>query len=163
MGETMAVKTGTRIPLADLEQIVSKALAQGDYEHSTDWIDGHPVEVPTPSAYVVTLDILVSALPEPDTDLTLDKQQAATSILSVIKQRLSGEYILRASSLVKRLKEQAEIYELAHAVPVADESPSWLPRCAYCGQPCKDKRARYCSGSHRQQAYKKRKRKVTVG
>jgi hypothetical protein len=190
MGASMtAVKTASdRIPVADLEAIIARALVPGDYEHDTEWArpdscpchdqglqrctqyagirgscQGYPAEIDTPAEHVVTAEILTSALPEPDNEGTLDSQEAALSILSVIGERLSYPYTLRRDHLVKRLTEEAEEYELAHGladtgVPQDAGQQSWMPKCQYCGEPCKDKRARYCRPSHRQQAYKRRKR-----
>jgi hypothetical protein len=76
-----SMTTADRIPLADLEGIITRALVPGDYEHSTTWIDGHAAEVDTPPEHIMTADILTAALPEPDNDGTLGKQEAALSIL----------------------------------------------------------------------------------
>ena len=154
--------TGSRIPLEDMKGIIARALEQGDYEHDCEWTrpdncpchglglqrctqydgiagkcEGYPVEVPTPEQHLVNAEILNAALPEPDADGTVDTEQAARSVLSVINDRLSGDYILRAQSLTRRLAEQAELYEQAHHVP--DEHPEQeagpAPRCQVCSKP----------------------------
>lgn len=158
----MTTVSADRIPLTALKDIITRAMQPGDYAHDTAWINGGPVEVDTPEQHIMTAGILFAALPEPGPGGTVDQQEAATSILRVISGRLTGAYIIRAHSLVSRLTEISEEYEQAHGVPVhAEPAPgilSGMPRCGYCGQPCKHKLARYCTPSHRQQAYKKRKR-----
>jgi hypothetical protein len=161
---TMATLTGDRIPLADLKGIVARALAPGDYAHATGWIDGHPAEVDTPAAHMVNLDILTADL-TPDDSGTVDKAEAASAILRVIEERLLPHpYTLRAHSLVKRLTEEAERYEGLAGTPSPDDrqqdTAEWMPVCQWrgCGQRCKSRQARYCKPSHRNAAYKARKR-----
>ena len=163
----MTAVTAGRTPLADLIGVIARALEPGDYEHDTDWIDGHPVTVPTPPAHLVNLDIMAAVLPEPDNDGTIDATEAGNSILSVITERLSGDYILRLHSLVRRLTEQAELYEQENGltgtgIPGPDDpAPGYSPKCQHCGGPVKAARgpkARYCSNSHKVMASRARKR-----
>lgn len=179
--------TVTRIPLEDIKGIIARALGQGDYEHSCEWTrpdscpchqlglqrctqydgihgkcQGYPVEVPTPAAHVVTLDILTAAL-TPDTEGTVGKQEAATAILSVITARLSGDYILRAHSLAKRLSEVSELYEQARHVPdsVIPATAVSVLTCQWCQAPiplARGPKARYCRNSHRVSAHRAKKR-----
>lgn len=150
-----------RIPLEDLKAIISKALEQGDYEHSSEWArpdscpchdqglerctqydgilgqcQGYAVTVPTPEQHLVNLAILTASL-APDDSGTVDKQQAAEAVLSVITARLGGDYILRAQSLRKRLTEEAEEYEQAHDTGVPDEpdAADSALRCQVCTGP----------------------------
>jgi hypothetical protein len=139
MAESMSTRTtADRIPLADLEDIVTRALQPGDYAHNTAWINGGPAETPTPAAHIVNPGILTRALPEPDADGTVDAQEAALSILSVVEERLSHPYTLRAHHLVRRLTEESEEYEAAHGDPgVPATAPGSAARCMVCSAPLK--------------------------
>ena len=141
----MTTVSAQRISISDLKEIVRSAFeGGGDYTHNTEWRDGGPAEVPTPAAHIMTAGILIDALPEPDPGGTLDQQEAATSILRVISGRLTGAYIIRAHSLVRRLTEESGSSGSRLTVTV----PSLLsPRLSRC--PCSPASgARALSRSH---------------
>jgi hypothetical protein len=181
------VTTGARIPLEAIEGIIAKAMDGLDLEHDTEWVRppscpchrgeqscllpsdagscrGHTAEVMTPEEHVVNLDIMAAALPEPDSDGTVDTVTAARSLISVIEERLGATYILRYHHLRKRLIEVSEEYELAHgAVSNAPPSPGYSPKCQWCTAPiaaARGPKARYCSNSHRVMASRARKREA---
>ena len=131
--------TADRIRLQDMREIIERAMHPGDYTHSTTWIDGHAAEVPTPAAHIMTAGILISALPGPGPDGTVGTEEAALSVLHVITERLAPfPYTLRAHSLVRRLTEESEQYELAHAAPGAVAvTPGSAARCMVCSAPLK--------------------------
>ena len=117
---TTATAQADRIPLADLEALVTAALSGGDY------VADFPPE------HVVTASILTAGL-KPDTDGTVDKQQAAASILSVITARLGMfPHYIRAHSLVRRLTEEAEAYE-GKAEDTGVRASDCVLRCQACG------------------------------
>ena len=179
--------TAGRILLTDMKSIITAALAQGDYEHDAEWIrpescschrgeqscllrtdatscQGRAIDVPTPDEHLVSLDILTRALPAPDPDGTVGTEEAALSILTVITDRLCGDYILRAHSLVRRLTEISEEYETAHGVPAGPGVPATASsgaRCMVCSKPLdpKSKASRKtCSDNCRARLYQRRKR-----
>ena len=175
------VTAGTRIPLEAMKAIITAALEGLDLTHDTAWIQpescschagaqscllpadegscqGHTAEVPTPPEHVVTAEILCSALPVPDSDGTIDTRDAALSVLRVIEARLAYPYSLRADHLVKRLTEDAELYEqqagLTESSDVPEDAAVSALRCQVCSGPlpagCKASR-RTCSDRCRQQ------------
>ena len=126
----MATMTGDRIKISDMREIITRAMDGLDLEHDAEWsrppgcpchrgeqscllpmetgsCQGRAIEAGTPADHIVTGGHLLSALPVPGNDGTVDMAEAATGILRVISGRLTGAYIIRAHSLVRRLTEES--------------------------------------------------------
>jgi len=185
---TASKTASARIPVANLEAIIAAALEGLDLTHDAEWhrppgcpchrlgrncllplpaeegsCQGHAVEVPTPPEHMINLDILTAALPQPDNDGTVGVTEAGNSILSVIEQRLSYPYTLRAIRLRNRLTEEAELYEQQAGLTDTgvQEDAASVRRCQHCGNlipPARGKKARFCSDSHRVSSHRAARR-----
>ena len=187
----MTTRTASaRVPLEAMHGIIETAMDGLDLAHSCEWIrpdscpchvlgrscllplpeeegrcQGYAAEILTPPEHTVTTCMLVSALPEPDKDGTVDTVTAALSLIQVIESRLlPPPYTLRAHALREALIEASEEYELAHsAVSAPPPSPGYQLRCQRCGNvipAARGPRARYCKNGCRVMAARARKREA---
>jgi len=92
----------------------------------------------------------------PETVTRLTARHARDVLTAMLEAVPDNAERNRLVPVITRACEQAE--QRLEAGEPDSGAPAWMPKCGYCGQPCKHKTARYCTPSHRQQAYKKRKR-----
>lgn len=147
--KTTSTEPDARIPLADIAGVITAAL------------DGLDLEAGTPEPHKVTAGILISALPEPDNDGTVDTREAARSVIQAVEARLPYPYTLRRDQLRERLTEEAERYEGTGMPSSSPAVPLSVLTCQWCSRPiplARGPKARYCSNSHRVSAHRAKKR-----
>jgi hypothetical protein len=142
------------LPRSGVEDVVREVMASRQYLGKEPYmvrVDGRWVHRDLPPDQGLRLEHFlaeIQALPDP-----VRAWDAAKAVTKVLHERghhwLLGEL---EQAWDKRWPDPEQ------DAPEPDAGQQWMPLCGYCGQPCSDPRARYCSRSHRQQAYKRRKR-----
>lgn len=127
---------------------------------------GYPTEIMTPEQHQVTAGILIAALPPGSGDGTVDAQEAALAVISVINARLVFPYTLRRARLRKRLTEESELYEQENGLTDGSdrhqEDAGSALRCQACAGPLpagSKTTRRTCSDACRQALLRIRRRR----
>lgn len=93
-----------------------------------------------------TIPELIAALPEPDADGMVGGEEAGQALGAFIRSRLHGKHDYTARNCLLRLSKAFDEFE---GTALVAEPDSDMPRCRWCGNPVKDRRATYCSPAHR--------------
>ncbi len=182
----------TRYSRAAIASVITEALVNCDYAHTAEWIrpetcpchaamdgegagscllppdgqcQGYAQNAALPPGKALTADELIAELPEPDSRGMVSATDAGNALGRLVSTRLSWSPY-RKATMFAALGEAMDAYEASLSPGKGtgqQDAGERMPRCGYCGQPVKHKSARYCTPSHRQQAYKRRRRQVMTG
>jgi hypothetical protein len=153
------------IPLGELREVLADLMRGRAYmaeepyitREGDSWV--HPRPLPPDKGLRLSnfLDA-ISPLPDPARE-----SEIAAALIPVFQQR---GFDFLAAEFAALCDQKWPDPDKAEPDSGKQDTDGWMPRCAWCGERCNDQRARYCRPSHRQQAYKKRKRangRVTAG